>query len=73
MIESPKDTCKICGESYSKLCVDMLEYEYKGKIFMIPSFYHRCQNCTSDYIGMEESMINKEILKAFKNILEEKK
>jgi HTH-type transcriptional regulator / antitoxin MqsA len=66
-------SCKICGESYSKLCVDVLEYKHNGDSFKIPSVYRECQNCTSEYIGMEESMINKEILKAFKNILGEKK
>ena len=68
---SGQELCPLCGEGHVTASVQMLEYEYKGQKTQLPSHYRQCNVCASDFAGMEESKLNKDIVMAFRKHVED--
>ena len=58
--------CAICGEGHVTAQTRAVETEYKGTKTLLPMHYQLCDTCTSDYVGMAESKLNKRIVMAFR-------
>lgn len=58
--------CAICGEGHVTAQTRAVETEYKGTRALLPMHYQLCDTCTSDYVGMAESKLNKRIVMAFR-------
>jgi HTH-type transcriptional regulator / antitoxin MqsA len=60
------ELCAICGEGHVTAQVRSVETEYKSTRALLPVHYQQCDFCTSDYVGMAESKLNKRIVMAFR-------
>ena len=65
-----KALCAICGEGHVTAQTRAVETEYKGTKTLLPMHYQLCDTCTSDYVGMAESKLNKRIVMAFRKQVE---
>ena len=61
-----KALCDICGDVHDTAQTRAVETEYKGTRALLPMHYQLCDTCTSDYVGMAESKLNKRIVMAFR-------
>lgn len=61
-----KELCAICGEGHVTAQIRSVETEYKSAKALLPVHYQQCDTCTSDYVGMAESKLNKRIVMAFR-------
>lgn len=61
-----KALCAICGEGHITAQTRTVETDYKGTKALLPMHYQLCDTCTSDYVGMAESKLNKRIVMAFR-------
>lgn len=61
-----KALCEICGEGHVTAQTRSVETDYKGTKALLPMHYQQCDTCTSDYVGMAESKLNKRIVMAFR-------
>lgn len=58
--------CAVCGEGHVTLNTRLVLTQYKGRTAELPVRYQLCERCTSDYVGMVESKLNKRTVMAFR-------
>lgn len=54
-----KTKCVVCGDGYTTKQMELIDFEYKGKVFKIESYYNRCDVCGSEVSSREE--VDKEL------------
>lgn len=60
------DKCPICDTGILTEMVDTNEVSYKNMIKLIELHYSLCNNCGSELTNHEQSVLNKELMKKFK-------
>jgi len=46
--------CGACGQGYTTLEYDIMDYEYKGIVYQIKSYFRLCDFCGSELAGKDE-------------------
>lgn len=46
--------CNACGEGHTTLETEIIDYEYKGVVYQIKSYFNLCDYCGSELAGKEE-------------------